>query len=120
MSAEHSDSGRALATVALLGAGDVASFIVTRRKVLFGDAPGRARGSLLGLVLWGALVGVSLGRLRSPSSGGLRLAARVLAVTCGIGNLALAGVHLKVRRGQGRAVFGAAVGVAAILSAPRG
>lgn len=103
----------------LLGAADVASFVISRRQVLFGEARGRGRRSLVGLALWSGLAGVAVARLRAPGSPGLRGAARVLSLACGIGNLALAGVHLKVRRGQRRAVFGAALGVAAILTGPR-
>lgn len=105
--------------MALLGTADVASFVISRRQVLFGEARGRGRGSLLGLALWSGLAVVAMARLRAPARPGLQRAARVLSLACGVGNLALAGVHLKVRRGQRRAVFGAALGVAAILTGPR-
>lgn len=97
-----------LAVIGWLGVADVAEFLWVRRHSLFRQAPGRAAGSLLGLALWAALAATST---VAPESRPARLVARV----CGVGNLGLYAIHLKVGKGRTRAVPGAILGAAAIL-----
>jgi hypothetical protein len=108
--------GRLLTAVATAGALDVASFLAVRRREIFKASGGRAAGSVAGLVLWSSLAGTSVLERVKPEDRALRSATSVLAVVCGAGNLALMGVHLKVHRGQRRALVGGLLGLAALRS----
>jgi hypothetical protein len=98
-----------LAVVGWLGAADVAHFVWVRRRSLFRQSPGRAVGSIAGLGMWLALGGAASA---APRSG----PARVLARGCGVGNLILYAIHLRVGKGRLRALPGAVLGAAALLS----
>ena len=110
---------RLLTIVAAAGALDVASFLATRRQEIFRASTGRAAGSVAGLLLWSSLAGTSLGERVRPNDRALRSSTSLLAVICGLGNLALMGVHLKVRKGQRRALLGGVLGLAALSSGLR-
>src|SRR6202158_6130402 len=68
----------ALIGVSLAGSADVAEFLATR-STMFTDAPGRAAGSVVGLVAWGALLGVATLRYARGERRGARPAALGLA-----------------------------------------
>lgn len=101
--------GRRLAISAIggLGALDVASFLWSRRGTIFREAPGRARGSVAGLLLW---TGLAVAGAAAPAA----RPARSLAWTCGMSNLALYAIHLKVGKGRARGLWGAILGALAI------
>jgi hypothetical protein len=98
-----------LAAIGWLGAADTAHFVWARRRSLFRQSPGRAAGSIAGLGMWLAMSGAASA---APRSG----PARVLARACGVGNLLLYAVHLRVGKGRLRALPGALLGAAALLS----
>jgi hypothetical protein len=97
-----------LAAVGWLGAADIAHFVWIRRRSLFRQSPGRAAGSIAGLGMWLAMGGAASAAPRSGST-------RVLARACGLGNLILYAVHLRVGKGRLRALPGAVLGAAALL-----
>ncbi len=106
-----------LAVAAVLGTVDVGSFLLTRWRTLLSSAPGRLSGSVVGLALWAGLA-VAIGVERS-GRGGRRcsLVTTGLAALCGLGNLALMGVHLRVGKGQRRGIFGGILGGVALTGA---
>ncbi|MHB1501350.1 MAG: hypothetical protein ACYCYK_09345 [Candidatus Dormibacteria bacterium] len=104
---------------ALLGALDVGSFLLVRRRQIFRAAPGRASGSVAGLLLWSGLGVASWGEASGCGSRRLHRLTTSLAVVCGLGNLALLAVHFKIGKGQRRSLFGGALGAAALGLAVR-
>ena len=75
----------ALIGVSVAGTVDVAEFLATR-TAMFTDAPGRAAGSVFGLALWVALIGIATtryvrGERRGASAAtlGLAIASRIVA-----------------------------------------
>lgn len=104
------ERSQTLPAIAALGALDVAAFLWERRRTMFREAPGRAGGSLGGLALWTAL---AVSGAAAPG----RLPTRSLAWICGVSNLALYGVHLKIGKGRVRGLPGAVLGVAAVAAA---
>ncbi|MHB1575222.1 MAG: hypothetical protein ACYCX9_01720 [Candidatus Dormibacteria bacterium] len=112
----HRSDG-ALATASLLGTLDVASFLLTRRQVIFRESLGRALGSVTGLVLWSSLAGAGWAERRGRGKRLLGGVVTYLAVACGAGNLALMVVHFKVGKGRGRALLGGSLGAIALTSA---
>jgi hypothetical protein len=99
--------------VSLLGTADVAEFLVTR-TAMFSDAPGRAAGSVLGLAMWLALLGVATARY---TSGDRRLVKTTigLAALVAAGNVGLTFIHLKAGVGGWRPIAGGAAGVLALV-----
>ena len=84
---------------------------------MFTDAPGRAVGTVLGLGLWLALLGIATtryvrGERRGQGSATLGLAGLVAA-----GNIGLAAIHLKVGVGGVRLFVGGALGILAFILA---
>ncbi|MGC8473030.1 MAG: hypothetical protein ACP5PW_01295 [Candidatus Dormibacteria bacterium] len=98
-----------LAILGWLGALDVAHFVWVRRYSLFQRSPGRAIGSVAGLGMWLALGGAATA---APGSA----LTRRLARAGGAGNLILYLIHLRVGKGRLRALPGAVLGVASLLS----
>ena len=103
-----------LMAVSLAGTADVGEFLATR-PAMFIDAPGRAAGSVLGLLFWLALFGIAgaryFGRDRPWSSGAtVGLAALVAA-----GSVGLTLIHLKAGIGGWRPMLGGGLGIAAII-----
>ncbi|MDQ6885491.1 MAG: hypothetical protein M3077_14840, partial [Candidatus Dormibacteraeota bacterium] len=62
-----------LMAVSLAGTADVGEFLATR-TAMFTDAPGRAAGSVLGLLFWLALLAVAAGRYAGGERRGSRAA----------------------------------------------
>ncbi len=109
----------ALTWVAAMGAADIAAFLSARRASLFSKSPARAGGSAVSLALWTALrISSRHSQLRPGSRRAQRLATG-LALACGLGNLALFAVHLRIGRGRLRSLPGAALGSAALVLGAR-
>ena len=102
--------------VSLAGTADVAEFLATR-STMFTDAPGRAAGSVVGLVAWVALLGVATMRYARGERSGARAATLGLAGLVATGNVGLAAVHLKAGVGGVRPIVGGVLGVLALLLA---
>ncbi|MHB1527368.1 MAG: hypothetical protein ACYCZN_14040 [Candidatus Dormibacteria bacterium] len=118
-SAGTSGEDSALTWVATLGAADIAAFLSARRDTLFAKSPSRAAGSVAGLVLWTALrVSCRLSASRPESSRRQRLTTG-LALACGLGNLSLFAVHLRLGRGRLRSLPGAVLGAVALVLGAR-
>ena len=84
---------------------------------MFTEAPGRAAGSLVGLALWMALLGVSSARYLRGERRGLRAATIGLAGLVAAGNVGLAAIHLKAGIGGLRPAVGGLLGIVALLLA---
>jgi len=106
----------ALMGVSLVGTVDVAEFLATR-GAMFTDAPGRAAGSVLGLVAWAALLGVVTLRYARGERRGARAATLGLAGLVAAGNVGLAAIHLKAGVGGMRPIVGGVLGVLALVLA---
>lgn len=106
----------ALIGVSLAGAVDVAEFLATR-TAMFTEAPSRAAGSVVGLALWLALLGVASFRYARGERPGSRAATVGLAGLVAAGNLGLAAIHLKAGIGGLRPVIGSVLGVIALFIA---
>ena len=106
----------ALIGVSLAGTADVAEFLVTR-STMFTDAPGRAAGSVVGLIAWAALLAVATLRYVQGERRGGRAATLGLAGLVAAGNVGLAAIHLKAGVGGVRPIVGAVLGVLALVLA---
>ncbi len=110
-----SEENSALTWVAALGAADVQAFLAARRTPLPAKSRSRARGSAVGLLLWtGLRVSSRLAGSR-PESSRWRSLTTALALTCGLGELALFGMHLRIGKGRLRSLPGATLGSAALV-----
>ena len=106
----------ALIAVSLAGTADVAEFLVTR-TAMFTDAPSRAAGSVVGLALWLALLGVATVRYARGERPGSRAATIGLAGLVAAGNVGLTAIHLKAGVGGLRPAVGGVLGVLALVLA---
>ena len=106
----------ALIGVSLAGTADVAEFLTTR-TAMFTDAPGRAAGSVIGLVAWVALLGVTTVRYARGEQRGARAATLGLAGLVAVGNVGLTAIHLKAGVGGLRPIVGGVLGVLALVLA---
>ncbi len=106
----------ALIGVSLAGTTDVAEFLATR-SAMFTDAPGRASGSVIGLVAWVALLGVATLRYARGERRGARAATLGLAGLVAAGNVGLTAIHLKAGVGGARPIVGGVLGVLALVLA---
>lgn len=100
--------------VSLAGSLDVGEFLATR-SAMFTDAPGRAAGSVLGLLFWMALLLVASNRYFSGDSAFSRRATLALAGLLAVGNVGLTLIHLKAGIGGWRPLLGGGLGVSALL-----
>jgi hypothetical protein len=105
-----------LMVVSLAGSADVGEFLATR-TVMFIDAPGRAAGSVLGLLFWLALLGIAVARYFGRETRWSSGATVGLAAVVAVGNVGLGLIHLKAGIGGSRPMLGAGLGVAAIILA---
>ena len=114
----RSAQGALLALVAVSAAGtaDVAEFLATRPAMLT-DAPGRAVGTVIGLGLWLAVLGIATTRYIRRERPGQSSATMALAGLLAAGNLGLAAIHLKVGVGGVRPFVGGALGILAFILA---
>jgi hypothetical protein len=112
-------SGLALIGVSLAGAADVAEFLVTR-ATMFTDAPGRAAGSVIGLVLWLGLLGVASAPYLRGERPGSRAVTIGLAGLVAAGNVGLTAIHLKAGVGGWRPAVGGVLGILALMLALAG
>jgi hypothetical protein len=106
----------ALIGVSLAGTVDVAQFLVTR-SAMFTDAPGRAAGSVIGLVAWAALLGVATFRYARGERRGGSAATLGLAGLVAAGNVGLTAIHFKAGVGGMRPMVGGVLGVLALVLA---
>jgi hypothetical protein len=106
----------ALIGVSLAGTADVAEFLATR-SAMFADAPGRAAGSVIGLVAWVALLGVASLRYARGERRGARAATLGLAGLVAVGNVGLTAIHLKAGVGGVRPIVGGVLGMLALILA---
>jgi len=106
----------ALIGVSLAGTADVAEFLATR-SAMFVDAPSRAAGSVVGLVVWAALLGVATIRYSRGERRGVRVATVGLAGLVAAGNVGLTAIHLKAGVGGMRPIVGGVLGVLALMIA---
>ena len=106
----------ALIGVSLAGTADVAEFLATR-STMFTDAPGRAAGSVVGLVAWAALLGVATARYARGERRGWRATTIGLAGLVAAGNVGLTAIHLKAGVGGVRPIVGGVLGVLALVLA---
>jgi hypothetical protein len=102
--------------VSLAGAADVAEFLATR-PTMFTDAPGRAAGSAVGLVLWLGLLAVATLRYMRGERPGSRAVTMGLAGLVAAGNVGLTAIHLKAGIGGLRPAVGGVLGVLALALA---
>jgi hypothetical protein len=102
-----------LVLVSLLGALDVASFLRSRWRSLFRASSGRALGSIVGLLLWSGLAACALAERSSRRHRPRSAITTCLAAVCGLGNLSLMVIHLKVGKGRARAIVGGMLGALA-------
>lgn len=105
-----------LMAVSLAGTADVGEFLATR-TAMFTDAPGRAAGSVLGLLFWMALLLVAAGRYVGGERRGARAATLGLAGLVAVGNVGLALIHMKAGIGGWRPILGGGLGIAALALA---
>ncbi|HEY4872145.1 MAG TPA: hypothetical protein VIJ03_09650 [Candidatus Dormibacteraeota bacterium] len=106
----------ALIGVSLAGTVDVAEFLATR-SAMFTDAPGRAVGSVFGLVAWAALLGMATLRYARGERRGWRATTIGLAGLVAAGNVGLTAIHLKAGVGGVRPIVGGVLGVLALVLA---
>src|SRR5882672_9089212 len=106
----------ALIGVSIAGAADVAEFLLTRAS-MFTAAPGRAAGSVVGLGLWVALLGVATARYLRGEGRSTRAVILGLAGLVAAGNVGLAAIHLKAGIGGVRPTVGGVLGVLALILA---
>lgn len=106
----------ALMSVSLAGTVDVGQFLATRTAI-FTDAPGRAAGSVLGLLFWLALLLLALRRYWNGDTPINRRVTLALAGLVAVGNVGLTLIHLKAGIGGWRPILGGGLGLAAILLA---
>jgi hypothetical protein len=106
----------ALIGVSLAGTADVAQFLATQSS-MFTDAPGRAAGSVVGLVAWAALLGVAAGRYAGGERRWSRVATIGLAGLVAAGSVGLTAIHLKAGVGGLRPIVGGVLGVLALILA---
>src|SRR2546423_3284772 len=105
-----------LVGVSLAGAADVAEFLATR-TAMFAEAPSRAAGSVVGLALWLALLGVASLRYARGERPGSRAATVSLAGLVAAGYVGLIAIHLKAGIGGLRPTVGGVLGMLALLLA---
>jgi hypothetical protein len=105
-----------LMAVSLAGTADVGQFLATR-TAMFTDAPGRAAGSVLGLLFWMALLGIALARYLGGERRWSSAATVGLAALVAVGNVGLSLIHLKAGIGGWRPMLGGGLGIAAIVLA---
>ena len=105
-----------LIAVSLAGSVDVGEFLATR-TAMFTNAPGRAAGSVLGLLFWLALLVVSTSRYAGAPRRGTSAATLGLAGLVAAGNVGLTLIHLKAGIGGWRPMLGGALGIAALALA---
>ncbi len=110
-------SGRAarlgLVAVAAGGTADVAQFILSRRT-MFQTAPGRARGSVMGLAVWLALTGCAAAGAAGVTRRELRAATLGLAGLAAAGGMGLTAIHTAAHIGGRRPALGGALGLFAL------
>jgi hypothetical protein len=106
----------ALIAVSIAGTVDVAEFLATR-SAMFTDAPGRAAGTVVGLALWVALLGVATTRYTRGERPGTSPATIGLAGLVAAGNVGLTAIHLKVGVGGLRPFVGGVLGILALILA---
>jgi hypothetical protein len=106
----------ALIGVSVAGTVDVAEFLATR-TAMFTDAPGRAAGTVVGLILWVSLVGVATRRYARGEPSGASLVTIGLAGLVAAGNIGLTAIHSKVGVGGFRPLVGAVLGILALILA---
>lgn len=103
-----------LMVVSLAGTADVGQFLVTR-TAMFTDAPGRAAGSVLGLLLWLALFLVAVSRYRNGDQRATRAATLGLVGLVAMGNVGLTLIHMKAGIGGWRPMLGGGLGAVALI-----
>ena len=94
----------------------MAEFLATR-TAMFTDAPGRAAGSVVGLALWLALLGIATTRYARGERPGATSATLGLAGLVAAGNVGLTVIHVKVGAGGLRPLVGGVLGVLALILA---
>lgn len=102
-----------LVGVSVVGSLDIAQFLATNRG-MFSSAPGRAAGSVLGLLLWialTALAGVAASGRRSRRLAGTTL---VVAGLVAIGSVGLTAVHAAAHVGGLRPALGGVLSLVAL------
>jgi hypothetical protein len=87
---------------------------------MFTDAPGRAAGSVIGLVLWLGLLGVASARYLRGERPGSRAVTIGLAGLVAAGNVGLTAIHLKAGVGGWRPAVGGVLGILALMLALAG
>ena len=105
-----------LIAVSFAGTADVAEFLVTR-AAMFTEAPSRAAGTVVGLALWAALLGVSSARYLRGERRGSRATTLGLAGLVAAGNVGLTAIHLKAGVGGLRPTVGGLLGLLALVLA---
>lgn len=81
---------------------------------MFTDAPGRAAGSVVGLALWVALLGMATARFAGEDRRAARTATLTLAGLVAAGNVGLTGIHARAGVGGWRPILGGVLGILAL------
>ncbi len=106
----------ALIAVSLARTADVGQFLATR-TAMFTAAPGRAAGSVVGMALWAALLGMATARYAGSERRGARAATLGLAGLVAASNVGLTVIHLRAGIGGWRPILGGVLGIAALVLA---
>ena len=102
-----------LTAAALVGAADATIFVATDPGTAL-KTPGRAAGSLAGLIIWILLLAISGRRWRGGDSRRLAAVALALALLAALDGVGLAAVHALARVGGIRPLVGAGAGLTAL------
>jgi hypothetical protein len=102
-----------LTGISILGSGDIAQFLASNRA-MFTSAPGRAAGSVLGLLLWLLLTWLAGKAASGHRSAALDRGTVAVAGVVAVGSVGLAGIHAAVHVGGLRPALGGVLGVAAV------
>lgn len=105
-----------LAGVGGIGSLDVAQFLAANTG-MFNSAPGRAAGSVLGLVLWIALTALAGIAASGHRFRQLATAILVVAILVAVGSVGLTVVHAAAHVGGLRPAVGGVLGLAALAVA---
>jgi uncharacterized membrane protein YhaH (DUF805 family) len=102
-----------LVVVSVIGSLDIAQFLATNSG-MFRSAPGRAAGSVLGLIVWLALTAIAGLAASGRRSRGLAGATLLLAGLAAIGSVGLTAIHAAAHVGGLRPALGGVLSLVAL------
>ncbi|MGC2191130.1 MAG: hypothetical protein WA751_02225 [Candidatus Dormiibacterota bacterium] len=102
-----------LVGISVIGGLEVAQFVATNTG-MFSSAPGRAAGSVLGVILWAALAGLAGVAATGRRSRSLAQATLVVAGLVAVGSLGLTVIHAAAHVGGLRPALGGVLSLLAL------